>query len=1167
MVNRLKSTLQKASYFLQEQDGYPFIGSLVLIFELFFNSAIVKYVKYTEIDFKTYLGQAQIFLDGQRNYDLLEPEGGTGPCVYPAGHLYFFSAVHWLTSGGKDILSGQILFGIIYLLTLVLVFDLYRQAKAPPYLLIPLSMSKRLHSIYVLRLFNDPVAMLCLYASLCLVCRRRWVGASFLFSLALSIKMNILLFLPAMGIMMFRDIGFRASIARGLFVILMTQVLVSIPFVLESPDAYLSHSFDLSRQFLYKWTVNFRFVSEEVFLSPSFSKILLSIHFTLLMSFATFRWSGLGTHGLAWIRTSWDGDRNTPSSKEMIIALSTCNLIGVLCSRSLHYQFYSWYFHQVPLLTWHSRLPTILKVSLPLAIEASWNTFPSTVLSSTILAMAHLILLLGLWFSKSSSQDFPKETSQTSDLQEKVSANQDSTAEGLVQDQGLESRRRKEAAFDRNEASDGKRTISSAYKRRIQIRRRLFLFVGKAMPLISLLAVIVALAILVMLPWPKPPFTRGVYVDENALQPGQAKVYWDYFDVTYADMISEKVERLGRHGDSRTRAAFVQSELSSYGLAAHMQNYNFSLPCRTGEIACVAESIIGYNAYARSISPRVDGREAIVLSASWKSRYEGSEPKHTDMPAEMGRGGKRTNVRGVASLLALARYLSKQAFWSKDLIFVVSDGYLEGMQAWTSSYFGQDQPNLTSEPIQDSGSQIWNALAIDYPTDSFSSLSIFYEGPNGHLPNLDVYNTLQRVVERVGGIPFGPHSHHERHDGSYIQKVLDPVGSFFSLPWLNHGSLQVYESGIRSAAAQMSVQSANRPSGVHGLFHRFHVDAITLYAVPARGPYGFYHMGRIVESYTRSMSNLLERLHHSQFFYLLVNPRRFAPLGMVILVPLMISIALTFIGLLEWHTEARRCAEDKAIVKMQAMRNIGLSSDPQSGNSTVGARTKFMSSNQDFLKDLMLYQAGNQAASRPVLPAIGCIVTCQFVGLVMMAWLTRLEFHSLLEGSTFWRLVASFSLVTMLSPLMIAAAASQWSGPKIEGIRPRNNLAPLIHAFALLQAGMMIAVLSLLNFSCAIAMGLTLGPAVAMGSYRKISGRTDLHFFMMLLRFILLLSFSPPGMLLIARQAFGLPFSVFLQPLLDWHIFRGAALPVGLLGYYPLILQALVTVSSSLLSS
>jgi alpha-1,3-mannosyltransferase len=61
-------------------------------------------------------------------------------------------------------------------------------------------MSKRLHSIYVLRLFNDPIAMGVMTMATLALCKRQFTLANILFSLALSIKMNILLFLPAVRI-------------------------------------------------------------------------------------------------------------------------------------------------------------------------------------------------------------------------------------------------------------------------------------------------------------------------------------------------------------------------------------------------------------------------------------------------------------------------------------------------------------------------------------------------------------------------------------------------------------------------------------------------------------------------------------------------------------------------------------------------------------------------------------------------------------------------------------------------------------------------------------------------------------------------------------------------------------------------------------------------------
>jgi alpha-1,3-mannosyltransferase len=44
------------------------------------------------------------FIDGERNY--LNLKGDTGPLVYPAGFVYIFSGLYWLTDEGKDIFTG-----------------------------------------------------------------------------------------------------------------------------------------------------------------------------------------------------------------------------------------------------------------------------------------------------------------------------------------------------------------------------------------------------------------------------------------------------------------------------------------------------------------------------------------------------------------------------------------------------------------------------------------------------------------------------------------------------------------------------------------------------------------------------------------------------------------------------------------------------------------------------------------------------------------------------------------------------------------------------------------------------------------------------------------------------------------------------------------------------
>jgi len=55
------------------------------------------------------------------------------------------------------------------------------------------------------------------------------------------------------------------------------------------------------------------------------------------------------------------------------------------------------YFHSLPFLLWHARLPTLVRLMVWLGIEAGFITFPATPASSALLQAAHGVLLYGLW--------------------------------------------------------------------------------------------------------------------------------------------------------------------------------------------------------------------------------------------------------------------------------------------------------------------------------------------------------------------------------------------------------------------------------------------------------------------------------------------------------------------------------------------------------------------------------------------------------------------------------------------------------------------------------------------------------------------------------------------------------------------------------------------------
>jgi ALG3 protein len=101
--------------------------------------------------------------------------------------------------------------------------------------------------------------------------------------------MSVLLYLPAFLVVLVKQRGLATTI-RLCVVILSVQALLAYPFLHEHPLPYLKNAYDFGRIFLYKWTVNWRFLSENTFLDPNFARALLVGHASVLIAFGLFRW-------------------------------------------------------------------------------------------------------------------------------------------------------------------------------------------------------------------------------------------------------------------------------------------------------------------------------------------------------------------------------------------------------------------------------------------------------------------------------------------------------------------------------------------------------------------------------------------------------------------------------------------------------------------------------------------------------------------------------------------------------------------------------------------------------------------------------------------------------------------------------------------------------------
>lgn len=165
-------------------------------------------------------------------------------------------------------------------------------------------------------------------------------------------------------------------------------------------------------------------------------------------------------------------------------------------------------------------------------------------------------------------------------------------------------------------------------------------------------------------------------------------------------------------------------------------------------------------------------------------------------------------------------------------------------------------------------------MVVDYPFNHrFESLHIAYDGVNGQLCNLDLFNTAVSITSGQMGI------------GANLQRM-----------WRHDDS---YKMRLQTMLRGMVGQGLGRASGPHSSFIPYHIDAITLQTV-GDGWQDEMALGRTVESIFRSLNNLLEHFHQSFFFYLLMQANRFVSIGTYLPSAMLIAGNFTIMAIALW---------------------------------------------------------------------------------------------------------------------------------------------------------------------------------------------------------------------------------------------------------------------------
>ncbi|RDW73883.1 hypothetical protein BP5796_07325 [Coleophoma crateriformis] len=510
----------------------------------------------------------------------------------------------------------------------------------------------------------------------------------------------------------------------------------------------------------------------------------------------------------------------------------------------------------------------------------------------------------------------------------------------------------------------------------------------KLPPYLSFLCIAVGIAWLLLLPL--NDYSRRTYISENALLPGQVHTYFAGSDQHVFRGFKHEVDAL--EGKSNTE---VNDKLEEFFKAAGLK-----VARQKFEYKSAGEVYQGENIYAILHAPRGDATEAIVLVGAWKNVEE------------------EFNRSGVALVLTLARYFKRWSLWSKDIIFLVTPDSRAGPQAWVDAYHDtQSSPAIQPLPLKSGALQ--GAVVIDYPFNHrFESLHIVYDGINGQLPNLDLFNTVVSIASGQMGI------------GVTLQRM-----------W-NHKD--DYRERLQTMLRGMLKQGLGHASGPHSSFIPYHVDAITLQ------PYGEgwqdeMAMGRVIESTFRSLNNLLEHLHQSFFFYLLMHSGRFVSIGTYLPSAMLVAINFTIMAIYLW-------------VK---------SGTPNSKS------TKVASTMEGKPAPLEVAKAGDAIAilpeeitgvrERELFLPLAVVAGTQFLG-VLPLYIFNHTTHSMLSI-----VFGIFAILNTVLPYFISKSIIDYFGPTTQQYQ-------LIKSFSLLLLGMFLSSLATLNFSLAFLVGLFAAP-------------------------------------------------------------------------------------------
>ncbi|KAI6075519.1 Glycosylphosphatidylinositol anchor attachment 1 protein [Aix galericulata] len=354
-----------------------------------------------------------------------------------------------------------------------------------------------------------------------------------------------------------------------------------------------------------------------------------------------------------------------------------------------------------------------------------------------------------------------------------------------------------------------------------------------------------------------PPLAPRTYMSENAMGSTMVEEQFPHGERALAygrDFAAQKKKAGG------IPVAWLERTMWGLGLEVYKQPFARTLPFP--DESRERYMVKGTNVYGILRAPRAASTESLVLSVPCS---EGTQ-----------------NSQAVGLMLALAAYFRGQIYWAKDIIFLVNEHDLLGMEAWLEAYHDVNVTEMQSSGALGRAGAIQAAVALELSSDVVTSFDVAVEGLNGQLPNLDLVNLFHAFCQKNGLLCTIQGKVRRRWWWRGAGAPRAPSDT--AAPQLQRSdwdTLPAYAHSLQTLLLMVLKQGSGRPQGDHGLFLRYHIEAITVRGINSfrQYKYDMTTVGKTLEGMFRKLNNLLERLHQSYFFYLLPSLSRFVSIG------------------------------------------------------------------------------------------------------------------------------------------------------------------------------------------------------------------------------------------------------------------------------------------------